>query len=190
MIGAAATVILAGGLYWRMKGSTPKKNEPQAVPVGETPRPIPKAEPVPDLNDENYKKGIILRLNLKSNLSQSAQQLKEEGNTFFKERKYDLAIKAYTEALALTDIDSHLLFSNRSAAYTFNNMMAEAMQDAKTCIQLKPEWSKGYFRLGKALHQKDDISEAFINFYKGLLLEPKSEELRKMVEQTRVRYVL
>jgi stress-induced-phosphoprotein 1 len=113
--------------------------------------------------------------------------LKEEGNNYFKERKYDLAIKAYSDALALTDVDSHLLFSNRSAAYTSMNAFAEAMSDAKKCIELKPEWSKGYFRLGKALYQNEEISEAFINFYHGLLLEPKSDELRKMVEQTRQR---
>lgn len=71
--------------------------------------------------------------------------MKEEGNTYFKERKYELAIKSYTEALAMTDVDTHLLYSNRSAAYTAMNSYEGAMADAKKCIELKPEWSKVLF---------------------------------------------
>jgi hypothetical protein len=54
-LGAAATVILAGGLYWRMKGT--QSSKPKTEEVSETPRPT-KVEPfVPDVNDEQYKKG-------------------------------------------------------------------------------------------------------------------------------------
>jgi stress-induced-phosphoprotein 1 len=120
---------------------------------------------------------------LKSNFNiKLAIQLKEEGNNHFKAKQYDLAIKSYSDALALTDVDSHLLFSNRSAAYTLQNLFVEASADARKCIELRPDWSKGYFRLGKAFFHDDKITEAFINFHKGLVHDPKSDELKSMKE--------
>ena len=45
-----------------------------------------------------------------------ANRLKADGNTAFKRKDYASAIDAYSQAIALTP-DSHLLYSNRSAAY-------------------------------------------------------------------------
>ena len=43
------------------------------------------------------------------------------------------------------------LYSNRSAALLGIEAHASALQDAKQCVRLAPEWPKAYSRLGAAL---------------------------------------
>ena len=52
-----------------------------------------------------------------------------------------LAIDRYTEAITLNR-NNHVLFSNRSAAYARVGKFAEALEDAKRCHELKPDWPK------------------------------------------------
>ena len=84
---------------------------------------------------------------------------KREGNQAFQNEKFSLAIKLYTEAIDIDDTE-HTLYSNRSAAYLLNKQFEEALADANTCIQLKPEWQKGYVRKGAALIKLSRLQEA------------------------------
>ena len=52
-----------------------------------------------------------------------------------------LAIDRYTAAITLNR-NNHVLFSNRSAAYARVGKFAEALEDAKRCHELKPDWPK------------------------------------------------
>lgn len=46
-----------------------------------------------------------------------------------------------------------MYFSNRSAAYLkLGNAKSKALKDAERCVELAPEWSKSYSRLGAAQH--------------------------------------
>jgi len=114
-----------------------------------------------------------------------AQELKEKGNQAFKVGKFDDAIQFYTEGLKLAKSEQHVLYSNRSAAFAAKNDYSKALEDAQKCIEVNPSWSKGYFRVGKALLGIFEFDKAFSNFLKGLQLDPKSEELKKLIEQTR-----
>ena len=60
--------------------------------------------------------------------------LTDEGDFFH-------AIERYTEAITLNR-NNQLLFSNRSAAYARVGKFAEALEDAKRCHELKPDWPK------------------------------------------------
>ncbi len=51
------------------------------------------------------------------------------------------AIERYTEAITLNK-NNHILFSNRSAAYSRVGKFHEALDDAKRCHELKPDWPK------------------------------------------------
>ena len=51
------------------------------------------------------------------------------------------AIERYTEAISLNR-NNHLLFYNRSAAFARVGKFAEALEDAKRCHELKPDWPK------------------------------------------------
>lgn len=53
-----------------------------------------------------------------------------------------------------------------------------ALEDAEKCVSLKPDWAKGYSRLGGALYGKQDW-DACVNAYKqGLEVDPNNALLQ------------
>jgi len=68
---------------------------------------------------------------------------KDQGNAAFKQGNYTLAIQHYTDALSETPND-HTILGNRAAAYQNSSQFAAALADAEKCIQIKPDWGKGY----------------------------------------------
>lgn len=77
-------------------------------------------------------------------------ELKNKGNAALSAERFEEAIAAYTEALAL-DAQNHVLFSNRSAAYAMTGKFEEALADAEQTVAVNPTWPKGYSRKGAAL---------------------------------------
>jgi stress-induced-phosphoprotein 1 len=75
---------------------------------------------------------------------------KDQGNAAFKAKDYPRAIELYSKAIEETPAD-HTIYGNRAAAYQNSSQFAEAIQDADKCIELKPDWAKGYIRKGMAL---------------------------------------
>ncbi|KAL5105909.1 Stress-induced-phosphoprotein 1 [Taenia crassiceps] len=73
----------------------------------------------------------------------SATELKDKGNAFLQQGKYDNAIDCYTSAIEL-DSKNHVLYSNRSAAYAKVGQYEDALKDAEECIKLNSSWAKGY----------------------------------------------
>lgn len=161
-VGAAATVgaVLAAYIYSR-SGKEEETDEDQAVAPNKSKT---QGEPV----DEKLEK---------------AAELRAAGNKAFTNKEYDEAIQLYTAALELSDSNAHLLYSNRSAAFLFKGEHEKAIEDAQKCLDLKPDWSKAYFRMGKALMAVEKVEEAFKQFYKGTLIDKNSEELRVLLEQ-------
>jgi len=72
-----------------------------------------------------------------------------------------------------------LFFSNRSASYMGENKFNEALSDADQCIQLMPNWVKGYYRKGAALMALQRCDEAARAFKKGLEFEPNNDDLKE-----------
>ena len=67
----------------------------------------------------------------------------------FKDKHYELVVKYYSLAMNYVpqttenvDIMSAVLLSNRCAAYLNLEMYDKALEDAKRCVQIEPEWSK------------------------------------------------
>ncbi|KAG1473115.1 hypothetical protein G6F56_001131 [Rhizopus delemar] len=124
-------------------------------------------------------------------------RLKEEGNKFFKQNNFTEAIRFYGmavdlsmsrplwEPLAFQYVREELapILSNRSAAHLSLKNHVEAYVDAEAVTRLKREWSKGWFRKGKALSglgRKEEASEAFLT---GLRFDHDSEELKKALAE-------
>jgi len=99
-------------------------------------------------------------------LSLQVNELKEKGNTALNAEKFDEAIAAYTEAIAL-DANNHVLFSNRSAAYAKAGKFRDALEDAEKTISLNPKWAKGYSRKGAAAAGLHDFMKAFEAYNEG-----------------------
>lgn len=93
--------------------------------------------------------------------------LKDEGNACFKKGDYEAAVKAYTESLEL-DPAQHLCYSNRSAAYLKLHHSAEALVDAQKCLELAPDFAKGYSRQAAALQELERWEEAIDICEKGM----------------------
>ena len=74
--------------------------------------------------------------------------------------------------------------SNRSHAYMKINKLYEAVRDAKYTVAMRPDWGKGYFRLGRALSGLDKPDEALVAFFHCLVLEETcSKALRAEIVQ-------
>jgi small glutamine-rich tetratricopeptide repeat-containing protein alpha len=63
------------------------------------------------------------------------------------EKNYAGAIEEYTKALELDPMNT-VLYSNRAAAFSQNNQHEKAVADSQKAIELDPEFSKAYSRLG------------------------------------------
>ena len=74
---------------------------------------------------------------------------KEQGNEAFKQKDYANAINFYSQALQTSPTD-HTIIGNRAAAYHNLGKYTEAEADADKCIEIKPDWSKGYQRKAMA----------------------------------------
>ena len=102
--------------------------------------------------------------------------LKEKGNQALSAEKFEDAIAAYTEAIAL-DAKNHVLYSNRSAAYAKAGKFQDALVDAEKTIELNPTWPKGYSRKGAAAAGLKDFMKAFEAYNEGLKYDPQNAML-------------
>lgn len=129
--------------------------------------------------------------------SAQVNRLKEEGNKYFKSGNYQEAIRYYTmavdlswsrplwEPLAFQFVREELsaILSNRSAAHLALKNYVDALVDAEMVTRLKREWSKGWFRKGKALSAMGRAEEAADAFQTGLRFDQESEELKKALAE-------
>ena len=79
-----------------------------------------------------------------------ASRFKSKGNAAIAARDFDGAIAACTAALELSPdgASSHVFNSNRAAALCYLEQFKEAEVDSETSIRLRPDYGKGWARLG------------------------------------------
>lgn len=82
-----------------------------------------------------------------------AEKLKQSGNALMSSKKYDEAIDAYNQALAL-DSTNPVYYSNRAAAYSSKGDHLSAVGDAEQAIAVDPTFVKAYHRLGYVVLHK------------------------------------
>lgn len=103
---------------------------------------------------------------------------KEQGDAMYRQGDYALAAHFYTQAIA-KDKGNHVLYSNRSAAYTQGKEYQKAVADAQHVVKLKPTWPKGYSRLGSALYGLRHLQAAYCAYCRGLVNCPASPDLQE-----------
>lgn len=99
---------------------------------------------------------------------QQANALKEQGNAAFQAGDVTLAINYFSQAIEI-DPDNHVLYSNRSAAYMKADSKSKALHDAERCVELAPNWAKGYNRLGVAQQSLKRFTAAMDSLKKGVI---------------------
>jgi len=72
---------------------------------------------------------------------------------------------------------NHVLYSNRSAAHAHMRRFGKAKDNAAECVELSPDWWKGYVRLGQAVEMVDGAAAAFDVYMRGLRVSPGNPKL-------------
>lgn len=111
-----------------------------------------------------------------------AADAKAKGNAAFQAKNFPEAIKHFTEAIGFDPTD-HVFYSNRSACYASLEKYEEALSDGTKCVELKPDWPKGYTRKGLAqffLQKYDDSAETY---KAGLKLAPEDPVLKEGLQK-------
>jgi len=117
-----------------------------------------------------------------------AENLKQDGNALMTSKKYDEAIKVYTEAIEL-DGTNPILYSNRAAAYSSKGDHLSAIGDSEMAISVDPDFVKAYHRLGHAQYSLGDFKAAADAFSRGLKLEPNNSGLKAALKNSQDRIV-
>ena len=94
----------------------------------------------------------------------SGEELIEEGNKLFKQSKFQLSVKSYSQAIQKSNGTSVRALLNRSAAYLKLERFYLAYKDAQLAAQLDVYNEKAYFRMGKAAYQMRQYEKAKNHF--------------------------
>jgi stress-induced-phosphoprotein 1 len=100
------------------------------------------------------------------NYKDFANSLKDQANELFQNGDTEGAIKLFSQAIDV-DPDNHVFYSNRSAAYMKVDSVSKALRDAEKCVELAPQWAKGYNRLGVAQQCLRRFDAALTTLKKG-----------------------
>lgn len=100
-------------------------------------------------------------------------------------KKWKEAAECYTKALAQDPFD-HVFYSNRSAAYAEAEEYEKALRDADRCVELKPEFAKGFSRRALALFHLGHYVEMESAAKAGLALDPESNVLQDLLKQAQL----
>ncbi|ETV95980.1 hypothetical protein H310_10637 [Aphanomyces invadans] len=112
----------------------------------------------------------------------TAEAKKNEGNEFFKKGKYAEAIEKYTDAINL-DPTNHVYFSNRSAAFLGQHCYQEAADDGAKCVELNPQFVKGYHRYALGLKGIKQYVKALEVLKAGQKIDFDNKDLNKLINE-------
>lgn len=113
---------------------------------------------------------------------EQALAAKKRGNAAFAAKDWKKAIEEFTAAIAL-DPNDHVFYSNRSGCHASLRDYKAALEDARKCVEKKPDWAKGYSRVGLALYQQGKYHEAKMEYEKGLKIDPDNSTLKEGLSQ-------
>ncbi|XP_057325987.1 stress-induced-phosphoprotein 1 [Microplitis mediator] len=104
-----------------------------------------------------------------------AEEEKELGNQKFKDGDYAAAVKHYSEAI-LRNPDDAKYYSNRAACYTKLGAFDLGLKDCEKCVELDPNFVKGWVRKGKILQGMQQHRKALKAYQTALSLDPNNAE--------------
>ena len=112
---------------------------------------------------------------------------KAQGNDAYKAKNYELAIEHYTKAIKASPKSdtAALCLCNRAICHGVLKNWPQSAADAQLCVEIKPDWVKGYQRLGIALRKQGKYLEAVQAVERGLKINPESADLKKALEDAK-----
>lgn len=115
----------------------------------------------------------------------AAASHKEKGNAAFSAKRFSEAVDHYMRALAQDPFD-HVFYSNRSACYAEEQEFDKALRDADRCVELNPQFAKGYNRRALALYHLGRYPESEVAAQDGLVIDPDNAGLQTMLKSAQV----
>ncbi|GHP09823.1 hypothetical protein PPROV_000855800 [Pycnococcus provasolii] len=181
----AANVSLRGAMMLMLRCAPPSENRrwtlaPQAKDVLDT-------APVATIASSHDNPPVHVPAEEKTYINpELAAEEKAKGNECFKGANYPAAVEHYTEALKRLGPDGegrHLIYSNRAACYTKMFSLNEALKDADLCIEIAPDFVKGYSRKAAAEFFLKDYDDALASYQNGLDIDVSNEECKDGVRR-------
>lgn len=111
-----------------------------------------------------------------------AKEKRTAGNEAFANGEYMQSGVFYTQAMGLVPGDQELLsicLSNRAACNLKLGRLEEALEDATACTVMRPEYTKGWFRRGIALHALKQYGPAIESLAKADQMDPKNKQIKE-----------
>jgi len=102
---------------------------------------------------------------------------KEQGNEYFKQKKFAEAIECYSRSIGLSP--TAVAFANRAMAYLKLRRFKEAEDDCTEALNLDDRYIKAYSRRITARKELGKLKEAMDDAEFAISLEPNNPELRK-----------
>uniref|UniRef100_A0A8C6WUJ6 Tetratricopeptide repeat domain 4 n=1 Tax=Neogobius melanostomus TaxID=47308 RepID=A0A8C6WUJ6_9GOBI len=112
-----------------------------------------------------------------------AEDLKNEGNSYFKEKNYEKAIVSYSAALSVKSGDGDfnaVIYSNRAAAQFYLGNMRSALKDAMAAKKLKPDHLKALIRGAQCCIELRYFAEGIKWCDMALKLHPTDKKLLEL----------
>ncbi|KAI7792025.1 RNA polymerase II-associated protein 3 isoform X2 [Triplophysa rosa] len=106
---------------------------------------------------------------------QEAVMLKDRGNAYFKEGKYEAAVECYTKGIEIDNTNA-LLPANRAMAYLKLHRFDEAEKDCGAALALDITYSKALARRATARAALGRMREAIEDYEQLLKLEPGNKQ--------------
>ncbi|GAA5904248.1 uncharacterized protein JCM6883_006424 [Sporobolomyces salmoneus] len=113
-------------------------------------------------------------------------QLKEAGNTAFKEQRTEEAIQKYTEALEFDEDNETMratLLSNRAAAHLRLKDYPSAIQDCTICLDLNSSYFKALRTRARAYLAQEEYEDAVRDFKAAFELAPSGSNDESMLKK-------
>ena len=107
-----------------------------------------------------------------------AEEHRQKGNDFFKEKNFVNAKKEYDEGIKRNPRDPKL-YSNRAAALQKLMAMPDALKDLEKAIAIDKTYIKAYIRKGQVHIAMKDFNKAIEVYNRGLEVEPDNQELKQ-----------
>ncbi|XP_016746444.1 E3 ubiquitin-protein ligase CHIP isoform X1 [Gossypium hirsutum] len=114
--------------------------------------------------------------------AKQAEQLRKDGNIYFKKDRFGAAIDAYTEAITLCP-NVPVYWTNRALCHRRRNDWLKVEEDCRRAIQLDYNSVKAHYMLGLALLQKQKLDEGVKELQKALDLGRGANPKGYMVDE-------
>ena len=118
---------------------------------------------------------------------QEAENLNSQGNDLMQKKQFSQALELYTKALTISPAgpNSHVYYSNRSAAHLSLGEVERSIQDSQSALTIRPDYTKAHSRLGLAHYASGRYEEAVECYEAALGLDPDNEWVKKQYEKAR-----